>query len=250
MKEVDMNHAGHINRFHPPCCTKRSPRDQIRHGLFWGGALVLFGILFLLQHLGHLGDYRAISFWPVLLIIAGVLNLLSRGKRACGLLLTGIGVLALMGSLHVLSLSWSLVWPVALIAVGVFVVLGVFRARHQKTINLDSSGTLLGTAVMGSKEDRIDSQEFEGGEVTAVMGSQEIDLSQAEIKGEEAVLKATAVMGSVEIRAAAHWRVVVRGSPVLGGIEDRTREPLQGVEEPKTLVIDATAVLGSVEIRN
>ncbi len=245
-----MNHMAHLNRINHPCCMKRSPMDQVRHGLFWGGALVLFGILFLLQHLGHLGNHRAMNFWPLLLIVGGLLSLFRKGHRACGLLFTVIGGLALMSTLNILSISWSLVWPLAIIGAGILMVYKVVTLRWQDQVSTGQSGLVLGTAVMGSKEDRIDSQEFEGGEVTAVMGSQEIDLSQAEIKGQEATLKAVAVMGSVEIRAAAHWRVVVQGNPVLGSVEDRTREPLQGVEKPKTLIIQAIAILGSVEIRN
>ncbi|RKX37292.1 MAG: hypothetical protein DRP64_17400, partial [Verrucomicrobia bacterium] len=97
---------------------------------------------------------------------------------------------------------------------------------------------------------RVDSQVFEGGEMTAIMGSYELDLSGAEMKGEEAILLVKTVMGSVEVRAPAHWRVNVQGSPVMGTVEDGTREPPVDVAPEKTLIVQASALLGSIEIRN
>jgi predicted membrane protein len=250
MKEDEMSHVEHAGRFHPPCCRKPTRKDKVRHGLFWGLALMLFGILFLLDHLGHLGGYEALNFWPLLIVMAGLSSLSRKGHRICGILLLGIGGLALMSTLSIIDIGWSLIWPVALIAVGLFVVFGVATARWRIPEHARQAGLAYGTAVMGGKEDRIDSKEFEGGDVTAVMGSYELDLSGAEIKGEEATVVAKAVMGSVEIRAASHWRISIQGNPVLGTVEDRTCEPSGDIEQQKTLIIQATAVLGSVEIRN
>jgi predicted membrane protein len=228
----------------------RSRKDQLLHGIFWGGALLLFGVLFLLQELGHLGAFAAWDFWPLLLIGAGLMRVFRKGRRLSGLVLLALGSLLLMHTLSVLSVSWGLVWPILLIGLGLYLVYQVVNHRHTFSAGPVSAGQARGSAVMSGREDRNDSDEFEGGEVSAVMGSYELDLSLAEMKGDRAVLAATAVMGSVEIRTPSHWRVEVHGDPILGSVEDNTRPPPAGSEHPKTLIIKATAVMGSVEIRN
>jgi predicted membrane protein len=249
-KENVMMHPNHAKPMGPFCCGKRSPKDHVHHGLFWGGTLVLFGILFLLEHLGHLGTLNAWDFWPLLLLLGGMLHLLEKGKRVFGLLLFGIGVLALGHTLSFLDIRWGLLWPVAVIGLGVYTVYTVFTRKHATPSSTTSAGRVEGSAIMGGREDRNDSPEFEGGEVSAVMGAYELDLTRAGMKGDQVTLVAKAVMGSVEIRTPAHWRVNVQGTPVLGSVEDRCVEPPADVENPKTLVIQASAVLGSVEIRN
>jgi len=54
-------------------------------------------------------------------------------------------------------------------------------------------------------------------------------------------------MGGVEIRVPREWSVVVNGSPVLGGIEDKTIPPMM---PGKRLVIDGSVIMGGVEITN
>jgi predicted membrane protein len=249
-KENVMNHANHAKPIPPMCCRPRSPKDRIHHGLFWGGSLVLFGILFLLEHLGHLGTLNAWDCWPLLLVLGGVLHLMQKGQRVFGLLLFGIGVLALGHTLSFLDVRWGLIWPIAVIGLGLYLVYTVFAKKPVVQTSKASGGWVEGSAIMGGREDRNDSPEFEGGDVSAVMGAYELDLSRAGMRGDQATLVAKAVMGSVEIRTPSDWRVSVQGTPLLGSVDDRTIEPPADVENPKTLVIKASVVLGSVEIRN
>ena len=63
----------------------------------------------------------------------------------------------------------------------------------------------------------------------------------------EAVLHLSIIMGGVEIRVPREWSVVVGGSPVLGGIEDKTVPPMT---PGKRLVIEGSVIMGGVEITN
>ena len=53
--------------------------------------------------------------------------------------------------------------------------------------------------------------------------------------------------GGVVIKVPPEWSVVVRGVPVLGGLEDKT-VPARGASH--RLVIDGWVVIGGLEIRN
>ena len=72
-------------------------------GLFFGGLLVLAGSALLLSHLDLLGGYSAWDFWPLILVLVGIGNLVrsrSGAGRVWGVLLMGGGTLA---QLHVLA---------------------------------------------------------------------------------------------------------------------------------------------------
>lgn len=217
------------------------------HGVLWGGMIVAAGVLFLLEYLGYLGGYHAWSFWPLILVIAGVDNILRRYRRLFGVALAVTGGLLLVYSLALAPLQWGLVWPVLVIGLGVFLIIKVLTRRRRHPFPPFARGLPPGPVVMGSKEDRIDSQEYAGGEVRTVMGSYVLDLTRAEMQGESAVLHARVVMGAIEIRVPDHWRVDVKSSPILGAIENKIQEPAQA---EKTLIIHADVVMGGIEIRN
>jgi len=157
------------------------------------------------------------------------------------------GGLLLVHSLALLPVQWGLVWPLLVIGLGLMFIIKVFTSKRRMPVPPFARDLPPDSVVMGSKVDRIDSQEWEGGEVRTVMGAYQIDLRGAEMKDERATLYAKAVMGAIEIMVPGHWKVEVQSSPVLGGIENKTREP---VDATKTLVIQADVVLGGIEIRN
>ena len=111
----------------------------------------------------------------------------------------------------------------------------------------DHAARLDCTAVFSGSGVRNDSADFAGGEVTCVFGGLQIDLRDAAMTRPEAVLNVFALFGGVVIKVPAEWSVVVRGVPVLGGLEDKT-VPARGAAH--RLVIDGWVVIGGLEIRN
>ena len=52
------------------------------HGIIWGGAVCLIGVLLLLDHLGYVSADHFWRFWPMLLIVAGAINLTQTGSAS------------------------------------------------------------------------------------------------------------------------------------------------------------------------
>ncbi len=102
------------------------------------------------------------------------------------------------------------------------------------------------TAVMSGHRLKSDSKEFRGGDITAVMGGVELDLRQASIET-QAVLSVFAFWGGIEITVPGDWAVVSEAVPLLGGVEDRSIPPADTV---KRLVIKGYVIMGGVEIKN
>jgi predicted membrane protein len=223
-------------------------------GLLLGLGLVILGVAFLLSKLGVLGDFEPWNFWPLVLVLAGIMKLFGREDppgRIWGVLLIGAGVLFQLHYLEMVVLRWDMVWPVLLIVFGLFVLgSSLYHARRRKS-SASSDSVVSAFVVLGGKEDQIDSKEFEGGEILAIMGGCNLDLREARIKGEEAVINVKAIMGGVELRVPDDWSVTVRGTPIMGAVEDKTRPRKTDDQEPvQRLVIEGVVLMGGVEVRN
>jgi predicted membrane protein len=78
------------------------------------------------------------------------------------------------------------------------------------------------------------------------MGGCSLDMRTASIQG-EAVINVFAFWGGVTIKCPPDWTVVLQGTPIMGGFEEKTATPPDG---SKRLVIRGYAVMGGVEVRN
>ena len=80
------------------------------------------------------------------------------------------------------------------------------------------------------------------------MGGCEIDLRQASIKEGDAVIDVFALWGGIDLKVPLDWSVVMQGSPLMGGFDDKTHPPQGGSN--KRLVIKGYAIMGGVQISN
>jgi predicted membrane protein len=214
-----------------------------------GLGILLFGVLLTLDNLNvvDIGDYW--RFWPVLLIGLGLSHLLSSGegrKIGWGTLLILAGSIFLLDNLG--QISWNVwdLWPVALVFVGGNVLWGALRTRTKKKAS-NSASQFEATAILGGVSRRITSHNFRGGQATALLGGCELDLREAVIQDGPAEIEVFAFWGGIEMRVPQEWDVQVKGTAILGGVEDKTNTIGDGSQ---VLVISGTAFMGGVEIKN
>lgn len=229
-------------------------RDKIHRRVLLGVFILIIGVLSLLDNL-HLFDTRdVLHFWPMVFVAFGALKLLQT-RSGSGYLVGGgmmlAGVLITLQDLGLLTIRWREWWPVVLILAGLVVIfkdrLGQEFNSHQDLTALDGHSRMDLVAVMSGNKLKIDAQDFRGGEITAVMGGVDLDLRRASLAGDEATIQLFAMWGGIEIKVPADWTVVVRGVPILGGIEDKTVPPL---DAKKRLFISGYVLMGGVEILN
>ena len=231
-------------------------RGRGRGGIVMGAILTLIGLAFLLNNMGYISISYLWRFWPMLLVLAGVVNFLSQ-RRAWGVLLMLAGVVLQLNQLGITHFGWAAFWPMMLIALGLFVMWGSFGWSKKSAIPRSATGdprtTLNEAVVFGGLERRMTSQDFQGGDITAIFGGVELDLTEANMQANEATLAITAIFGGVEVRVPPTWQVAFRGAPIFGGVEDKTRTAR--VDDPaspnlKTLVITGAVIFGGLEIKN
>jgi len=228
-----------------------------------GVLVIAIGLLFLLDNLDIIDIHDALAFWPLVFIFAGVAKLLdttSPDGYLVGLAGIGIGVTMILHRLGIIYFSWRAVWPLILIGVGALVVYramtGQRSARFGVAVADGKDGmqapfeagaqTVDVTAVLGGFERRVHSKDFRGGEVTAVMGGCALDMREASIVG-EAVIHVFAFWGGVTLKVPPDWTIVLEGTPIMGGFEEKTVAP---PDNSKRLVVRGYAIMGGVEVRN
>jgi predicted membrane protein len=228
-----------------------------------GVLVIAVGLLFLLDNLDIIDVHDALAFWPLIFIFAGVAKLLdttSPNGYLLGLAGIGVGVTMILHRLGIIYFSWRAAWPLVLIAVGGLVVyramtgqrtarfgVVVLDGKDKPQDSFDAGAqTVDVTAVLGGFERRVHTQDFRGGEVTAVMGGCSLDMRGASMTG-EAVLHVFAFWGGVTLKVPPDWTVVLQGTPILGGFDEKTVAP---PDNSKRLVVRGYAIMGGVEVRN
>jgi predicted membrane protein len=220
-----------------------------------GFAVIFMGFAFLLDNLGWIDiDYK-LQFWPVVLIVAGLLKISqSRSDRSSilGGILLFLGALFMFQGFGWFHISWRVVAPILVIGAGLLVVFKSTRKENVMDIlgvNVSSEAsdaTLNVTAILGGFQRRVTSQDFRGGEITAMFGGCELDLRDANIQS-EAVLTTFALCGGITVKVPVDWTVELEGAPILGGFDEKTAMPK---DRSKRLIIRGYAIMGGVEIRN
>ena len=206
-----------------------------------GVALIVLGVLFLLPLRFSIGDW-----WPLILVFVG-LGSISRSSITGGLIVTAVGVVFLLNNLNMWDISLGMLWPAALVAIGVSILFGSARARVAGgTGDAPPAGNdLYISSLFSGANRRIDSQNFTGGSISTTFGGAEVDLRGSAIAGDAATINVNATFGGVKLQVPHDWAVDVRVAATFGGVETKRPEPA----DPKaTLTVTGSCLFGGIEI--
>lgn len=236
------------------------PRLRFSPRLVFGLAILTLGVVLLLGKLEILDPDKVIQYWPLVLVAFGLAKLLQRGAasgRVGGAILTIVGVFVLLLNLDLIKVDFDVIWPLALVVLGVWIVaravLGVKSGAAAEAGSgaaaITDTGTTFSTfALMAGVNRKATSKELRGGDATAIMGGCEIDLRDASPAGGEASIDVFALWGGIEILVPGDWTVVNNVTPIMGGVEDSRKTV--GSDPTKRLVVKGLALMGGVEIKN
>jgi hypothetical protein len=85
--------------------------------------------------------------------------------------------------------------------------------------------------------------------VSAIFGGATLDLREAHID-REASVDALALFGGVDVLVPRGWRVQVAGTPILGGLEDKTEGDGERQADAPLLKVNGTAIFGGVDVKS
>ncbi len=247
----------------------RTRISGIPNQVWLGLAVIAFGMLYLLDNLYIIDRRQVTHYWPVLVVIFGLVKVAdadSRHERMVFGLIAAAGVVLTLNRLgYGYLFNARTLWPVLVILLGIGVVHKALRKRDMPRgvplkddaypaagatarpgVAPDSDGVVDITAILGGFQRRISTPDFRGGDISALMGGCELDLRESSIVG-DAELNVFAVMGGITIRCPPDWTIILKGVPVLGGFEEKTAP---APDPGKRLTIRGYAIMGGVEVRN
>ena len=248
---------------------------QLIIGLF----VILVGVLFALDELGIAHAERFFKYWPVVIIVIGLVKLSqssSGGGGLVGVTFMLVGSWLLLEETGLIRISFFSLWPLLLVVIGAYLVWQGLTGRQSPQASgpgspapddvwigagrscgsvsavappadADGNSRMSAMAILGGVARGNNSKTFRAADLVAIMGGCEIDLRKAAING-EAVIDVFAIWGGIEIRVPEDWTVVTQVTPLLGGVDDKTRPP-QGATAHR-LTLRGVAIMGGVEIKN
>jgi predicted membrane protein len=242
-------------------------------GIAFGLFLVALGIFLLLGQMGIISTEKLFHFfWPAVMIFFGVEFMFSRNRysrnrfrQEAGGFLTLAGVILLLSKLGYFPFSFSIVWALACIYWGIWLVACTFGFRRwwETQTGRPADGNVIDvneadpqktpadvSAIFGTSKRAITARNFKSAKLEAIFGEVGFDLTRAEIEGNEALIQADSVFGACVIRVPMTWHICVRGSAVMGEFLDKTRQQPEEGPAVKTLIVTGSAVFGSVEVKN
>jgi len=260
------------SQYNKGCRTERRERlmgsRRNRDGVATGFFLVVIGAGLLINKM-YPEMPTWIFSWKTFLIVLGIFLGYKNRFRLGGWIAPIIVGMVFIIKEHFYTLPIAnYIWPIALIAVGLVIVL---RPRFEKKDNFISSkgadtlnsnpnfgesdttwtnkDIIESTNIFsGSKKINI-SKNFKGGELTNVFGGSELNLSKADIQG-RAVLEVTCIFGGTKLIVPADWSIQQEAVAIFGGIDDK--RPVSNLQDnpSKILVLKGTVLMGGIDIRS
>jgi len=220
-----------------------------------GVVLLSLGLLWTADNLGLTNASEVLRWWPALLLAFGVQRLAGWGcerQMVVGIVSTVAGAALLSSELGWTHVGLGLIFPVALIAIGIQILMRGSRATYGVTgvagaATPDGNDYPRSFALMGSASTRCTSQALRGAELSAIMGGVELDLREARPADGPVVVDAFAFMGGIDIVVPPTWRVEFHATPLMGGMQD-DRGPATSDATTGLLVVRGLVILGGLQL--
>lgn len=221
-----------------------------------GLLLIAIGGLLLVENFTD-WNFRFSDWWPALLVVIGIVNLVRRrsGRWFWGAV-TLVGAAFLLDSLDVWDISMRDVgrlWPLILLLIGARFLFGHRRRRTSRREKSDTAQTVDTSEInvscgFGATEQRVTSRNFSGGAVSAIFGGATIDLADAGLAVSSPTVDVSAVFGGVTFVVPDDWSVDIRTTNLFGGSSDERRGTPSATGP--TLTITGTCIFGGLSIES
>ena len=230
--------------------------QQKSSNFLWGFIFVAAGIL-LAGRMFDLWQFNLFfdGWWTLFIIIPCATNIIARGFNGGNTVGLLVGVALLLSCRDILPMNWilRLILPAVLVIIGLSII---FSRRHlgpqgQQTNYSSSTYTTEDgqtmphySVVFGHQEPSFFNVPFPGMRANVVFGGLELDLRNAVIQN-DVTIDASVVFGGIEIRTPANVNIKATGTPILGGVENKSN--YFGPDHP-TIFLNYTCVFGGIEI--
>jgi len=216
-----------------------------------GIAILLFGLLLLLEIInpGFAIDFSIV--WPSFLIIITLYYIIKEKKiEVIKILLLFIGIWNLFVNLDLITGAYlDAFWPIILVIVGAFIIITAIDSKkiaesRKNSKNDKNRKKYIG--ILSGNEEKVQTDDFSGGDVYCIFGGIDLDLRQAELK-EDAILNVYSIFGGGSILVSDNYKIVYNSTALFGGNDNKADTKPKNTA--KTLTINCISVFGGTEIK-
>lgn len=220
-----------------------------------GILLTLAGGLLLADNMGWLDNTvsRVIFSWPMILVVAGLVNLTQKNHVGFGVALIAAGIFFIIPRIADVPHNYNkLFWAFAFVAIG---LLFIFRSKKEEFCcsNSDqfSSDLIDEVNIFGGSEKKLTTQTFRGGKITSIFGGSNYDMLDCRLAEGKNVLDMVNVFGGSKILVPGDWKIHVEVISIFGGFADKRRNVvITAGDSNKELYITGVAIFGGGEIKS
>ena len=182
----------------------------------WVPGIILIGVggFFLLPELSPQYHDLAMQFWPILLIVLGILIIFKKRR---------------FRDYHH---RWHHKWD-----------------QHDSADFKFENGFIDEANVFSGNKRILSPGEFKGGRISNVFGGSEIDLTQTTLAEGDNYLDIDCVFGGISLIVPGDWDIQIRVKTVMGGFVDKRRN-VRTADATRKLIIRGKATFGGGEIKN
>lgn len=137
-------------------------------------------------------------------------------------------------------------WSILLIGIGIYYLITTNNRKESNKNNYFKDVDYISKFnIFSSLEEKINSQNFRGGEITTIFGGAEIDLVECNINSEECRINLFTMFGGIEINTPENCNIVMTGVPIFGGSEIKRKKLYS---DGPILYIKYFVLFGGIEI--
>ena len=218
--------------------------------VLWGIFFIALGLIIGTNSLGITNiDIFFDGWWTLFIIVPSFIGLFDDEDKTGNFIGLIIGIALLLGANNIISfeLIGKLAIPVIFVLIGVSIIFKeTIKSNVKEKIEKANKDDLEPiTATFGGQKVIKDGEAFKGANLDAVFGAVTLDLRQAIIEN-EAVIKASAIFGGLEIMVPQDVKVKIKSTPIFGGVSNKS---VSNKDSKKTIYIDAFCMFGGVDIK-
>lgn len=232
---------------------------RITAGLF----VIFIGVVLLLNQFGGwFWGFNIFRFWPVILVLIGIMQLIKQ-KFTAAFILILIGLFLLAGSLFNLNV-WATFWPLIIVVIGLSMIFrksgsSYYSSEKKNRKSWTENGytnaskfdtdTINDTVAFWGRDNYSTSKNFTGGNISCAFGGYRLDLREAKLAKNGAKLNINCAFGGVEVFVPEGVKVETDGTGFFGGWENHVGRGDTGNKNEPILHISGIAAFGGVEIK-
>ncbi len=191
-------------------------------------------------------DINLAGWWTIFIIAPALFSIAQSGLNVGNLIVLAVGAILLLNAqqIYPIEVSWRLIFPVVLIAIGIQILMGGKQTKGEKKPDCDNRQ---GSSAFFSGQDiNYGNEVFTGASYNATFGAVTANLRKVTLN-RDAVITVSALFGGIDIILPDNVKLITHVVPILGGLECK----YTASEDPAahTIIIRGSATFGGITVK-